>query len=636
MLHELGVDAASGESGATGAGFPLAVPLSDGNQLLLELPEPGLLASLDPDNVGAALLDGAGKPIRVWGLARKVRFFRAGQSVLSTEIGSLIASAHEGIPGSLYLDGFRFHVSGFRQGSRQEVFVLITSAGDERQARKSADRNFREASALRRLGRVLTMNTVTQQLCVSAVHEISAAWELAAVLLWTLDRDTDTLSLSASTGANRQGVAVVSHLNSNGAATCLAELVAQSMQPAFFPNVRDTVMTSELEARFCYLNPGGVSVHPLVIGGQVLGVLELIGRDSDVHFGEAQEFFQTVAEHLALALHGAHLFESFERLASHDPLTGIANHRTLQEFLRNRIAEAQRSKVEVGAIMIDVDHFRRFNEDEGHDTGDQVLKQVAEAIRSTVRSYDIAARYGGEEFTAILPNANRDTTLMIAERIRKKVSAIPIVSRLGKSRPVTVSVGCAVYPGSAEDGPNLLRAADQALYEAKRLGRNKVVFFSGELGDGSPEDEWNESLVWNWVPNRLRKPAATRLNALERQLLALCRMIGLSRLQWHVLRASIIMSEAYFKAKRARKPEALTKLEEAEDLRVIWPTLTSIGERFDGRGPEGLAGDAIPLLARVAAVLLCLESEGGSALYKDSGRFDPEIVAMVSDLELAA
>jgi diguanylate cyclase (GGDEF)-like protein len=118
--------------------------------------------------------------------------------------------------------------------------------------------------------------------------------------------------------------------------------------------------------------------------------------------------------------------------------------------------------------MVDVDHFRRFNEEAGHDAGDRVLKQVAKALATCVREYDLAARYGGEEFTLILGGVTADQAFAIAERARMAVEDLG---------GVTASFGCAVFPDVAFDAAGLLKAADQALYEAKRLGRNRTVVY---------------------------------------------------------------------------------------------------------------------------------------------------------------
>jgi diguanylate cyclase (GGDEF)-like protein len=119
--------------------------------------------------------------------------------------------------------------------------------------------------------------------------------------------------------------------------------------------------------------------------------------------------------------------------------------------------------------MVDVDHFRRFNEESGHDAGDRVLRQVARALSTCVRDYDLAARYGGEEFTLVLGGVSADQAYAIAERARLAVESLDC--------SVTASFGCAVFPDVAFEAGALLKAADQALYEAKRLGRNRTVVF---------------------------------------------------------------------------------------------------------------------------------------------------------------
>lgn len=632
-LAAAGVPTVAANPRGSCSGFPFVLTLADGSEVVLDLAEPWLFDRGDPEALGIAFLDADGKPIKLWGLAKRVRALSQTRAARTSEWLQLLRASGEGEPGSAFADRFRLHTIPLRSESCQGTLVLVTNASEEKQAKDRGELLTRESATFRRLGRILTTNSPAKDLCVAALHELGSTWELGAVLLWTLDPAQEGLKLTASSGVNRQGTALIERLSLKASPTCLAELAAQSLTSAHFVGVQESLMAQDLEAKFCYLKPGGMSVFPLVVGGQLLGVLELIGREGDRLFEEAQSFFQTVAEHLALALYGANLFESFERLASHDPLTGISNHRSLQDFLRSRLSEAERSNQEIGVIMIDVDFFRSFNEEEGHDTGDSVLKQVAETIRDTVRPYDMAARYGGEEFAAVLCNAGKDTTLMIAERIRKRVSNISIQSKTGRARRVTVSLGCAVFPGSGQDGAGLLRSADEALFEAKRKGRDRVVFRETQSG-GDEEGSWDESAFWRFLSKRQRKAAADRLTGLERQLIALSRTLGLSRTQWQVLRAATVVWDAFTEARE--DSARLTAFEAADELRLVLPTLFGALERFDGAGPGKRKSDSIPLLGRVLSVLLALHGEGGASLYADEGRFDPEIVALVSDLELAA
>lgn len=635
LLHEFGVRTVLDRTTEIDVGFPVSVPLQDGGSLTLDLPEPGILSSLDPDAVGVAVIDVLGYPRAVWGMARRVKFLRDTDNVLYSEIGSLVKAALDGVSGSLYLDGIRFHVGGIDPKLATDLVILVTNANDERNARRQASKSSREAEALKRLGRVLSMNQQLTPLAIAAVHEITSATELAAALLWVTEHDSKSLVLTASTGANRSGTSALHRLDVHGGGTCLSELVAMSRQAFSIPNVAEHILTADLEAKFCYLKPGPMSIHPLEIGDSLIGVLELIGREGDANFPENLELFEVMAEHLALALNNSLLFEKLEKQASHDPLTGIANHRTLHEFLNMRIAEAQRTNQELSAIMLDVDHFRSFNEEEGHDAGDTVLKMVSDTLKATLRPYDLCARYGGEEFSLVLPGSNKEAALVVAERIRKRIESVPFITRTGRMRHVTASLGVAVFPEAAQDGVSLLRAADQALYEAKRTGRNRVILFEGQLGEVQTDD-FDTSRLWKFVPPKSREAVEQRVKMIEEHFRLLEASLGLTRTQQQMLRGLAIIQDTYRKAKKSRSIKSLEKLETAAELRGLLPSLQSLDERYDGRGPLAQAGHRIPLLSRVLAVCNALVDNRGRALLEQTGKYDPEIVALVARLEEAA
>jgi diguanylate cyclase (GGDEF)-like protein len=636
LLQKVGLRTAGSDAAHHEAGYPLALPLKEGGSIVLDLPEPALLSTFDTDHIGIAILDPVGYPRKLWGLAAKSELFSIAESCLDGELTGLVEAAYKGGSGTLYLNGLRYYAASIARGDLTEVLVLVINAQDEQKALRRASKSEREANTLRRLGKVLTMYQTMQQMCVAAVHEIASATELAAVLLWALDQEEDKLRLVANVGANRYGASILERLETHDAFTCIAELVAETRQPLYVANVNTHVMTAELEAKFCYLKPGGVSVHPLVINDKLLGVLELIGREGDTHFAENLDLYGTIAEHVALALNSACLFESFEKMATHDALTGVANHRTMQEFLHKRLMEAERSGQEIGLIMLDVDHFRSFNEEEGHDAGDQVLRLVVQALQDSIRPYDLAARYGGEEFTIIMPGSGKDQTMNVAERIRKKVEAISFVTRSGRERHVTVSLGCACFPHTANDPLSLLKAADTALFRAKKAGRNNVVFYRGKFEPKDAAEELDLTKVWQWVPAAQVEKARKRQDMLQPYIEQFSARLNLSKSQQQILCALVLVTPFYRKAAEAKNPKTLREMEAAEEFRLLLPSLTTLSERFDGQGPQGLSGSRIPLLCRALAVILELEQDQGQSLLADPGRFDPEIVALVAELDDAA
>jgi len=166
--------------------------------------------------------------------------------------------------------------------------------------------------------------------------------------------------------------------------------------------------------------------------------------------------------------------ERYEFLARTDPLTGCANRRTLLEKLHSEIERARRYGLALSVLMIDLDHFKGVNDTRGHLAGDDVLRQVAQLLRSVMRSVDVVARYGGEEFLVVLPETADPGAMSFAERVRERVADHDFAAG-GDPLSVTVSVGVAtVAPGTETDADDLLARADAALYRAKRDGRNLV------------------------------------------------------------------------------------------------------------------------------------------------------------------
>jgi diguanylate cyclase (GGDEF)-like protein len=169
--------------------------------------------------------------------------------------------------------------------------------------------------------------------------------------------------------------------------------------------------------------------------------------------------------------------------ASTDGLTGLANHRTFQEDLARMLRPGGHGPTTVSLLMIDVDHFKSYNDTHGHPAGDEVLKQVAEVLMEGVRDGDLVARYGGEEFVVILPETSQGAGELVAERLREHVEAAEFANE--HTQPMgqlTVSIGLATFPDAGLSPAELISAADQALYQAKRDGRNRVWW------DRSPEE----------------------------------------------------------------------------------------------------------------------------------------------------
>lgn len=636
VLQELGIQAYDGAHGWHPSGYPIMLRLAGGQCVWLDLPEPALVSGLDPNEVGFAVVDGLGYSSRCWGLAEKVPLFREGKCLLDTDLLNLLAEAMRGSSGAVYLDGYRYFASPIDAGGVREILLLMTNAHEEQTARRQATKNQRCADALKRIGRALTMNQSLQPLCHFAVQEIASSLGLASALLWCQSDENSRLELRATIGANRKASTILEVLSSCGGISCAAEIATSTGKLLRIEDINNHPLTAELEASFCYLTPGPMFVLPLTIGNRLIGVLELIGRATDDSFLDHEDLCLTIAEHLALAINGANLYEATERLALFDPLTGIANHRSMHGFLNRSVAEAKRLEREVGLLMLDVDHFRSFNEEEGHDAGDQVLCMVADVLKHSIRPYDLAARYGGEEFTIIMPGNGIEASMAAAERIREKIEELEYVTRSGRVRKISASIGCAVYPESNLEPNELLKAADTALFQAKRSGRNRTRYFDNSVSIDIEEPTVPLDMVFQWLKDEDLSKGQLFQSRVANAASHLASRLGLSRSQEQILNALIYVTPSFLKAREEGDMRYLQRLESIPELRPLVPSLSALFERFDGGGPAKVKGQLIPLLGRILAVLVMLDRDPGELRTADEGRYDPEVVGIALSLEDAA
>ena len=174
--------------------------------------------------------------------------------------------------------------------------------------------------------------------------------------------------------------------------------------------------------------------------------------------------------------------ELYERLAHTDGLTDLYNYRFFQQLLSVEMSRAQRFHRPLSLIMLDIDHFKAYNDAYGHQAGDQALRRLAALLQRSSRSYDLVARYGGDEFVIILPETEKETAAEVAERIRACVEQTsPTGQDVRPGHPLTTSLGIASFPQDATDTGDLIRKADRALYQAKSAGRNCSYSYSGNL-----------------------------------------------------------------------------------------------------------------------------------------------------------
>ena len=222
---------------------------------------------------------------------------------------------------------------------------------------------------------------------------------------------------------------------------------------------------------------------PMSAYGETMGVLHVqlpVQREQEAGAEVPSEIVRnlaaTFADNMALAIANLKLREALQRQSERDPLTQLYNRRHMLDSLERELARAKRNQSTVGIVMIDVDHFKLYNDSHGHGAGDAVLRSLRAFLKVQVRKEDIPCRYGGEEFTVVMAAIDEENLLRRCEFLRKGVKQMSIEHAAQQLNPITLSIGAALYPLHGETIEAVLNAADAALYLAKRSGRDRVEF----------------------------------------------------------------------------------------------------------------------------------------------------------------
>jgi diguanylate cyclase (GGDEF)-like protein/PAS domain S-box-containing protein len=226
--------------------------------------------------------------------------------------------------------------------------------------------------------------------------------------------------------------------------------------------------------------------------GQVLGLFHIaieVSPRTRRPTLDAEQRLRAMTDRVGPALANLRLRDTLREMALRDGLTGLYNRRYLEDVFSRELHRAERSGKPVSVVMIDIDHFKHFNDQHGHDAGDFVLSAVARAISASIRPSDIACRYGGEELAVVLPETTLECARVRAEHMRRAIRETNL-THAGQTLPgPTASFGVAVYPANGRKPADLLKAADQALYRAKQAGRDRVCVVEESAPAAPPADE---------------------------------------------------------------------------------------------------------------------------------------------------
>ena len=428
----------------------------------------------------------------------------------------------------------------------------------------------------------------------------------------------------------------------------IAGLSEGSERSLSFPNDPQTHEVLALPTRVVFSGANEASTHPLsdtlrddgmqssvhvalVEGASPAGAALFLFQDAAAPSAEQLAMIGEFVRLVAAVLSGARRHEEAVDLASTDALTGLANRRSLSERLDLERRRARSFAKPFSVLALDLDHFKRVNDSHGHGAGDAVLKSVALGLIDQLRDVDLAARVGGDELVVVLPNCDDDAAVQVAERIRQHCADSSLVIGEGATQKITLSVGAATYPTSGDHLEDLLRRADEALYAAKRAGRNRVLHYREVLSSRLDD---NPSLVTEFLnedpTGALPLLAAIELRApslLDHSVRvadvcsALASELGLRDAQVDVLGHAALLHDlglvgmpatmldddgvatADWETMSQHAVIGARLIDGVEALRAAAPGIRHHHERFDGGGhPAGLSGETIPIEARIIAV----------------------------------
>jgi diguanylate cyclase (GGDEF)-like protein len=307
------------------------------------------------------------------------------------------------------------------------------------------------------------------------------ALDLSQAVILDRDADENSLTVVASLHPLSERDLGESHAVSTALADDPDLLIAASTplcrvvragKEVVVPDIADDLMCSD--CRFGQQR-GSAFCVPVTAGGHTIGALHLSSSQTDYWTGERQRLVKAFVDQAAPAINNLRLMEKMRSRALVDEQTQVYNRRFLDGYLRKQVAAAERLGQPLGVMMLDIDHFKRFNDQYGHEAGDFVLRQFAKAISGALREGELVARYGGEEFTVVTHGTAREA-MTLAERLRRAVSELSFAqfTKTGEDVRITMSVGIAEFPTSGQTPEEVLKAADLALYRAKSAGRNCV------------------------------------------------------------------------------------------------------------------------------------------------------------------
>jgi diguanylate cyclase (GGDEF)-like protein/putative nucleotidyltransferase with HDIG domain len=391
-------------------------------------------------------------------------------------------------------------------------------------------------------------------------------------------------------------------------------------------SVEPLAQLAELPDSLCSL-----ASSPLTRAGEPFGLLVSLGGQQQTFLPRDMLVLESYAAQVSIALGNAQLFQNERSLAAHDPLTGLLNHRSFHEALDAELERCVREQSVASLVLLDLDHFKQVNDEDGHASGDRVLRASARALSEVCRRDDLAFRIGGDEFALLLPRLTEAEALGVAERACEAIGAID--PRMAAS----AGVACAASDSAKDD---LVAAADRRLYSAKRSPADGAarrglatssVFTARMASDmliGALELHHASTVAHSGEVARLATAVAgrLRLDTSSRELVrqtALLHDLGKLAIPGEILDKPDRLTDDEWELIRRHPASGAEVLRSVPALSKLATAVRASHERWDGDGyPDGLRGEQIPVAARIVAVCDAFEAMTGDRSYRESKSLD--------------
>ena len=534
------------------------------------------------------------------------------------------------------------------KGERAAVgsFMDIT---ERKRAEEAIARDTKRMEALHAFAQTVSQTLDLEEMLDSAVERVKEAMEADAATISVVDTEAKEVVIKAHIGLSEGFVASAGRLKLDEEEVerimGWREQVAPSESVLNQANQATLMAAAEKEGLQSSLTV------PVVSKRFFIGSVTVASRHPREFTHEDVDLLTSIANQIAVGIENASLFAEVSRSATTDGLTGLYNHRYFQERLEEEVARVVRFGGECSLIMLDLDHFKIYNDLFGHVAGDEVLKRIGQILCDYTREVDIACRYGGEEFVLILPQTGSADAYQAAERLRQAAEAALSLEGGTEKTPVTISLGVASCPGDGVSREALVHSADLAMREAKERGRNQTCLVS-ELASAAPAEG---EVSWE-VAEHLEAASLNTIYALaaavdardhytyghSRQVakyaVAIGKALGLSRRKLERLRIAALLhdigkiglsdsvikkpgplDEKEWEMMRKHPRLGATIISHTPELADCAPSIQHHHEWQDGSGyPNGLKGEDIPLEARIIAIADAYDTMTTPRAYRET------------------